>query len=306
MAFLEGETDIIADSVLTKEGTARMAAGTFKIVKYAFSDDEVDYALYDKTATTRYESLSILQTPILEAFANSVASQKYKLMTLDRQNHLYLPIFLIYNLGDSKMFSMGNGTNTYVIMVDKSTVDAVVGDSGQVTGCMDGTRGTEVLVRVDQGLDTQSISRDTSLDAGQIETQWTLQMDNLLGYPVTPVGNKPTPAKLSFVDDNNIATYPLTAGSDSTYIGYLPTILDSSDGGTAIDGPTGTRLSFRVMSSIYTRTSQDAFSKFGAATTVAYGSLAAGDAKEIVSTITCIGEVTGYRLDIPIKYIKKT
>ena len=46
MAFLDNSGDIILDAVLTDTGRMRLARGdgSFKITKYAFADDEIDYA----------------------------------------------------------------------------------------------------------------------------------------------------------------------------------------------------------------------------------------------------------------------
>ena len=51
MAFLDNSGDIILDAVLTDTGRARLARGdgTFKITKFAFGDDEVDYANYENS-----------------------------------------------------------------------------------------------------------------------------------------------------------------------------------------------------------------------------------------------------------------
>ena len=46
MAFLDNSGDIILDAVLTETGRRRMANGNFSISKFALSDDEIDYALY--------------------------------------------------------------------------------------------------------------------------------------------------------------------------------------------------------------------------------------------------------------------
>ena len=49
MGFLDNSSDIILDAVLTDTGRYRMAKGdgSFKIAKFAFSDDEIDYGEYD-------------------------------------------------------------------------------------------------------------------------------------------------------------------------------------------------------------------------------------------------------------------
>ncbi|HAI19160.1 MAG TPA: hypothetical protein DCM10_14685, partial [Xanthomarina gelatinilytica] len=51
MSFLDNSGDIILDAVLTDAGRERLARGdgSFKIVKFAFGDDEIDYANYNST-----------------------------------------------------------------------------------------------------------------------------------------------------------------------------------------------------------------------------------------------------------------
>ena len=47
MGFLDNSGDIILDAVLTDLGRKRMAEGEFRIVKFSFGDDEIDYSLYN-------------------------------------------------------------------------------------------------------------------------------------------------------------------------------------------------------------------------------------------------------------------
>ena len=49
MAFLDNSGDIILDAVLTDTGRMRLARGdgSFKIVKFAMGDDEIDYTSFD-------------------------------------------------------------------------------------------------------------------------------------------------------------------------------------------------------------------------------------------------------------------
>ena len=66
MAFLDNSGDIILDAVLTDTGRMRLAKGdgSFKITKFAFGDDEINYALYDKNhiSGSAYYDIEILQT----------------------------------------------------------------------------------------------------------------------------------------------------------------------------------------------------------------------------------------------------
>ena len=77
-SFLKNDCDIILDAVLTDHGRKLLARGdgSFKITKFALADDEINYELYDKihTSGSSYYDLSILQTPVLEAFANNASS----------------------------------------------------------------------------------------------------------------------------------------------------------------------------------------------------------------------------------------
>ncbi len=96
MGFLDNSGDILLDAVLTDTGRMRLAKGdgSFKIAKFCLADDEINYGLYDKThaSGSAYYDLEILQTPVMEAFTNNASSLKSKLMSLPRNDHLYLPI----------------------------------------------------------------------------------------------------------------------------------------------------------------------------------------------------------------------
>jgi len=99
MAFLDNSGDIILDAVLTDTGRYRLAKGdgSFKIVKFALGDDEINYGLYNKNnpSGSAYYDLEILQTPILEAFTNNGSSMKSKLISIPRTNLLYLPVLML-------------------------------------------------------------------------------------------------------------------------------------------------------------------------------------------------------------------
>ena len=96
MAFLDNSGDIILDAVLTDTGRFRLAKGdgSFKVVKYAFADDEIDYSLYnlDHTSGSAYYDLDILKSPVLEAFTNNTSTMKHKLLSIPRTNLRFLPI----------------------------------------------------------------------------------------------------------------------------------------------------------------------------------------------------------------------
>ena len=47
MAFLDNSGDIILDAVLTDAGRKRLARGEFSITKFAFSDEEINYTIFN-------------------------------------------------------------------------------------------------------------------------------------------------------------------------------------------------------------------------------------------------------------------
>jgi len=311
MAFLDNSGDIILDAVLTDTGRFRLAKGdgTFNIVKFALGDDEIDYGLYDKNnqGGQPYYALTILETPILEAFSNNASSMKYRLLTLNRDNLLYLPVIRLFDNGNSSRFGAGDAAK-YVVAVDKTTVDEIVGtDRVLASGVLNGFQPGQAdhLIVMDQGLDTPAISQDVPLDADLTETQYLVEMDNRLGAVATPIGTKATMATLSFVDDDNIATYILTLNTDSSYVTELPTIIDSSAGLTTLAGPVGTRLSLRIGATTALRTSNYLFTVLGNTGTETIGNMSPATYKYIDTTLTVTGQTTGYRIGISIRYVKK-
>ncbi len=83
MGFQDNSGDIILDVVLTDEGRRRLAKGdgSFSIVRFGLGDDEINYSLFNATASSALQDLSILQTPVLEAFTNNASSMKSKLIS---------------------------------------------------------------------------------------------------------------------------------------------------------------------------------------------------------------------------------
>ena len=105
MAFLDNSGDIILDAVLTDVGRKRMAQGNFRVSKYDFGDDEIDYALYNKNhpSGSAYYDLEILQTPILEAFTKMASTINNPLLSYRRTDLLYLPVIKRNQLVDSSL-----------------------------------------------------------------------------------------------------------------------------------------------------------------------------------------------------------
>jgi hypothetical protein len=308
MGFLDNSGDIILDAVLTDLGRKRLAEGNgrFRIAKFALSDDEIDYGLFDKTVESALTDVSIMQTPVLEAFTNNMSSMKSRLLSYSENNLLYLPVINIKNSGDSAFYS---SLNTYIVLVDESTVDALVTNSNSLdAGLLNGFRpeqGTK-LIRADQGLDTTDLSNEAPVPPSLLETQYFVQVDNRLGFIRSSVGGVSSDSfSPTSIDDDNIATYIFTNNDDSGIISNLAPGDDS-----AVVGPRGTRLSLKVASSLDLRTSTFLFDQIGTAGSSAITSgaqtLAAANYRFIDSTIRISGVSTGYTLDVPVRFVKKT
>ena len=317
MGFLNNAGDIILDAVLTDTGRMRLSKGdgSFRISKFALADDEIDYGLYDKNnaSGSAYYDITILQTPVFEAFTNNTSFVKSKLLTVNRNDILFLPIIKLFTTAGQG--SAKHSSGTFVVPVDKTTVDNL-GTLG--AGILNGYKPNDTIAHIatDQGLDTNQISSQETLATDLVETQYILEMDNRLGSifpppgatiqgPVTvPVGGIPA-ATPSFIDDDGIASYYFTMRSAAnSYISNL--------GGTAqssIAGPRGTRLQFRLGASLELRTSTFLFEELGTLASVnlnnaAGNELLAPNYRFIDSTVRISGVNTGYRIDVPIRFVK--
>ena len=78
MGFLDNTT-ITVDAILTKIGRRRLSEGTFSISRYALSDEEVDYNLYDvnhPNGTDSYGAV-IENMNLMEAIPNRSGFMSY-------------------------------------------------------------------------------------------------------------------------------------------------------------------------------------------------------------------------------------
>ena len=109
MGFLNNTT-ITIDAVLTKRGRELLARGRneFAVTKFALSDDEVDYRLWDTAHPngTNYYGAVIENMPLLEPVSDETQALKYKLVTLPKETSR-LPILDV--AVSTLAFSQGGG-----------------------------------------------------------------------------------------------------------------------------------------------------------------------------------------------------
>jgi len=311
MAFQDNSGDIILDIVLTDEGRRRlaMANDSFNIVKFALGDDEINYGLFDKESTTALQDLSILQTPLLEAFTNNMSSMKSKLVSLPNPRLLYMPILKLNTVANTsvKTHSAGN----FVVTVDNNTTDdrpsgrtkSIAYDEnddireGFIHGVSTDERGS--YIKIDAGLDTTAISE---IDDTLVETEFSIEIDSRLGSIIDKSGkNVLSPTS---IDDDYIATYRLVKEDGSPFV-FTPSpeaLLSSS---SPIDGKISTTLEFKIRSSQDLRASDFLFERIGSTSSYPNREVGGTTSVKIIDSIVRVtGHTTGFAIDIPVRFAK--
>lgn len=310
MGFLDNSGDIILDVVLTDHGRMLLAKGdgSFQITKFALCDEEIDYSLYDKNhpSGSAYYDLEILQAPILEAFTNNGSTMKTRLQTYTNMELLFLPVL---RLNERVSINKRASNGAYMIPVNAETEDNS-GSSTSLTGIGRNTDGSiregflfgeslvGTIIKVDEGLDTTEISPKRRLDDELKETSYSIQMDNRLCKLVDSQG---TLAAFDYLDDDNIAYYTVDLGD--TFITDITD--DTVSASEVIQGPRGTRLEFRLQSSMDLNTSSYLFEQLGGTVTMPTQT-PAGTAVTLFidSNIRVVGVKTGVMMDIPVRFLR--
>jgi len=336
MAFLDNSGDIILDAVLTDAGRQRMARGEFKIVKFAFGDEEINYKLFNSThpSGSAFSDLQIMQTPILEAFTNNTSLMKTKLISINRNNLLYMPIFRVnQKLAGSTNYAT-NGDGHFVILADENTANnGTDGITTLISGVHYGTTGgvfdeAKRFIAIDQGLETAgNPPRTSDMPDDLIETAFLIRMDHrllrLYGFDKesNPDNGKYAQKANSFVDDDAIATYYISS-TDASVVGPREgnirfslsqnpntTQMAAIEAAETFNGPLGPRLRISPKTSVQVQQSSALFDELGSTAggdiAIRGTTLASANYKYIDTIINVVGVTTGYSIDIPVRIIKK-
>jgi len=321
MAFLDNSGDIILDAVLTDTGRMRLAKGdgTFKIVKFALGDDEIDYGLFDKNhaSGSAYYDLAIMQTPVLEAFTNNTSLLKHKLISMPQTNLLYLPVVKLDDQANAAVAFTGNtiaspaadnmtttvgaaGTGVYLLPADDETLSKLKGYS--ITGILDSTK---TFIKAIQGLDTEDISYTRAISSDLRETQYIIQVDNRLAQVVKSDNNQ-TAASVSYIDDDQVASYYFSV-TDTAYVRTLEVPTTQPD---VVSGPQGSEVMFNLYRSEEIETSTSLFAELGGGSgsvmTIANATTPSDDDEfyYIDTNVRISGATTGSSIDIPVRVMK--
>ena len=317
MAFQDNSGDIIFDVVLTDEGRRRLARGdgSFNISKFALGDDEINYGLYDVTASSANQDLEILQTPVFEAFTNNTSVMSSMLMSIPRNNLFYLPIIKPNEVADGTKTQF-HANNVMYVAVDANTENnndlssgttAIAYDSAGLlrAGIMLGfsTQKNSNYIRVDSGIDNSAVPPATNIaDLFLDETQYSIELDNRLGSIISRDGS--TRISPASVDDDNIALYVVSAETDPSFV-YTNLSTDSGAADQVIEGARSTYLEFRVASSIDLRQSDFLFTRLGGTASLPKkGGGANVTVKTIDTLVKVTGLNTGYSVDLPVRFAK--
>ena len=170
-------------------------------------------------------------------------------------------------------------------------------------------------IRVDQGLNTTEISPSFTLDADLYESQYIIEVDNRLGFVITNGANVANPGAattVNFIDDDNIASYYLSEGVNNSYVKNNTSQQSTgNDTNQVISGPRGSYLQFGVKATHQLQNSYYLFQTLGGSTAAAacsdvYGITDPSDGQiyHIDTVVRITGARTGYRLDIPIRFVR--
>jgi hypothetical protein len=331
MSFLDNSGDIILDAVLTDTGRRQLARGdgSFRIVKFAFGDDEVNYELYATGAAGANRDLDILQSPVFEAFTNNTSTMKSKLLTIANNNLLYLPVNkLNQNLGPQLMATTGNShaadTNGAILLsVDRTTSDAFeAGINTKLNGLLlaDGTNYSDnslnSALTFDQGLDNVATGVSPLGEGSELrESQYIVEVDNRL-LNLAAVGAQGNNGRAvlspSFIDDDNIASYFISYQGGNLGESQFFDSITTGEGGvkrnsTAVNGRPGYRFRFALKAAQDAETTDYLFTTFGSTITSTSALGASGlttGLRFIDTTVRITGFTTGYRVDIPVRLLK--
>jgi len=339
MAFLDNSGDIILDAVLTDVGRKRMAAGSFKITKFALGDDEIDYGLYNKShpSGSAYYDLEILQTPILEAFTQLNASINFGLLTYARTDLLYLPDIKLNTAQPTGSPTVRRiGTGVIYLCDDSAPIGGVTTSTALDAETVGGTevKTQQIMINgnplnrfllFETGLDTSDLEPTSANQATYLTSMGLLDESFIVGFDNRVIKSVHYATGARFASDSGgsspiimeatnfdqASTVSLSRETSNFSVTAFPAIISQlySGGGlptaavvnaaSALDGPKGT---FQCMVPwLVSDLSSTTYSQMG----LVNQDLGTGKLYNWIDTVVYIkGQSTNIELQIPIRVIK--
>lgn len=193
MGYLDNST-VTVDAILTNKGRQILASGgQLNITKFALSDDEIDYTLWNPAHTlgSNYYGAVIEAMPIVEANPDETQMMRYKLVTLPK-NVTGIPIVTVTpgsitlaNLNSEQIVTpstanLANGNDTLgytAILADSSVATLTVAAGGALSGNGLAGLGNAIgatLSGISTGASVTSFLDDESSNAVSIGTSITV------------------------------------------------------------------------------------------------------------------------------------
>jgi len=327
MAFLDNSGDILLDVVLTSVGRKRLAAGTFKPVKYAFGDQEINYGLYDSNhaSGSAYYDLNILQSPVEIAHTDASISLQTKLFTLTSANGdpqlLYLPKLKLDTTGNNNANSIfADERHAFAIVADTATYNALTTSTTSLkAGFIDG-RSPEnasfgIRVRTPLGIDTATSngpegSNKTALDPSLDENKYNVILDDRFIKLVKPTGLGARGSAASIVPaaatsnlfsaDQFLRTYPVSKTNQPELFFNGPSVTDIQG---PFQGPSTPSL-LATTFSVNSLNQDNMFTDHKIGNVSDYAGT--GETMEVIQTSVKISSfVYGYTITVPLEIIRK-
>lgn len=297
MSFLDNSGDIILDAVLTDHGRKVLARGdgSFRIAKFALGDDEIDYSLYVSATGSAYTDLSILQTPCFEAFTNNRSSMNSMLLSIANNNLLYLPVIKVNQLVAGTEF---HSDGTVKVAVNTTTANAF-SDSLKVMNGADLSSNPR-FIRLDQGFDNIAQSPKKQVDSSLGETSYFITIDNRFGTINSKFSGIEAP--IAYIDDDLQKTYVVTQ-NDQEFV-RMNGSTDEDDTTQTLAGSRFSILEFAIGGSV-DLSGGTHFADHGNTVTLSDDS-GTSTYNNISSTVVIQGATTGYRVEIPVTFIRST
>jgi len=125
MAFIDTSNTIALDATLTELGRKRAAQGKFRVTKFVFGDDEVDYSMTTGSAGGDWSVITDPSTgglPLLESSTHTNSVINYGLTHFTRNDLLYIPVLKVNEQLDDSMRQHSTGSS-YYLAANRETSD---------------------------------------------------------------------------------------------------------------------------------------------------------------------------------------
>ena len=220
MGYLDN-TSVTVDAVLTKLGRQRLAEGQLNITKFALSDDEVNYALYDTSHNlgTAFYGQAIERMPVLEAFTNDTQALTNKLVTLPKNTQI-LPVVT------TAQSAISLTTPGQQVVISPQTLNIAGANAGGYTFTLGNTDIVKMNLNASAGVDVTgtatSVTGGGNQGAGYVPPRTGNQLSGtingmsiqLTAYSITQTQS--TTLTVTGLTTGGTVTIPITVSRDSS------------------------------------------------------------------------------------------